>query len=324
MTHIVVVDPNQAFAMLLTDELQRQGYDVQSFEDGSTALDSARSHPPDMALLDIALKDPDTFALAKQLRELSPSMRLVLIPMMGEQIPEAAAEIPVQGVLPKPFFIPELPARIAEALQSPLLATIAVSEPAAPAPVAPPPKPQLVFEPDPQPEPQIQVPQVKTAPVFVAPEPVQEEEPESETEPESQAAGGGLSGWGLSSDAVLANKDRIRSLMDSLAQELAADCVLLTLGRRMVTSVGHLNTSEADAVARAVVHGWMTSEKVARILGQEQRRFEQSITGDDYMLYAISVDVNALLAVAIRGTSPLGLLRHRARETSERIYKLCS
>jgi predicted regulator of Ras-like GTPase activity (Roadblock/LC7/MglB family) len=59
-------------------------------------------------------------------------------------------------------------------------------------------------------------------------------------------------------------------------------------------------------------------------LGREQLQFEQSIAGGSYMLYALSVDVNAILAVAIRGSATLGMIRHRAREVVEQISDMCS
>ena len=85
-----------------------------------------------------------------------------------------------------------------------------------------------------------------------------------------------------------------------------------------------LTQGEAESISRAVVQGWRTSAQVARILGREQVRFEQSIAGGDYIFYALSVEVNAILAVAIRGTAALGLLRHRARSAVENIARLCA
>jgi len=87
--------------------------------------------------------------------------------------------------------------------------------------------------------------------------------------------------------------------------------------------VGGLAQAEAESISRAIIHGWRTSAEVARILGREQVRFEQSISGDDYMLYALSVEVNAIMGVAVRGAAPLGLLRHHARATAERIAQIC-
>jgi predicted regulator of Ras-like GTPase activity (Roadblock/LC7/MglB family) len=109
--------------------------------------------------------------------------------------------------------------------------------------------------------------------------------------------------------------------MDALAAEVGADAVMLTCEQGVLALVGDLTADDADSISEMVVHGWQTSAEVARILGREQRRFEQSIAGGSYMLYAVSVR-DAIMAVAIRGTAPLGLLRHRARATAERISAL--
>ena len=104
---------------------------------------------------------------------------------------------------------------------------------------------------------------------------------------------------------------------------MGADAVLLTFGGGLLTWVGGLAQLEAESISRAIIHGWRTSAEVARILGREQVRFEQSIAGGDYMLYALSVEVNAIMGVAVRGSAPLGLMRHHARNTVEQIARLC-
>lgn len=111
--------------------------------------------------------------------------------------------------------------------------------------------------------------------------------------------------------------------MNGLAQEVGADAVVLTVDDEMATWVGMLSKADAEAMAQAVIQGWVTSAQVARILGREQLRFEQSIAGGDYMLYALSVNAWMILAVAIRGNPALGLLRHRARGAVEEIAGLC-
>ncbi|MBN1250002.1 MAG: hypothetical protein JXC32_20225, partial [Anaerolineae bacterium] len=73
----------------------------------------------------------------------------------------------------------------------------------------------------------------------------------------------------------------------------------------------------------AVLSGSRTSAEMARILGREQLRFEQSIAGGSYLLYALGIQ-DAILAVTVSGDAPLGLLRHRARATAERIADLCT
>lgn len=141
---IMVVDPNEGFAMLLVDELQRQGYQVRSCADGTEALAVLQSEAPDLALLDMGLEEPDALTLAGQLHTAAPALRLVLMPMIGETVPTETLGFPIQGLLPKPFFLPDLPGQITAAFKAPL----AGMEPPAPAvpQVAPPTPPAPVKE----------------------------------------------------------------------------------------------------------------------------------------------------------------------------------
>lgn len=317
MTHILVVDPNEAFATLLSEELKRQGYGVVMCSSGSDALAAAAEQTPDLTLLDMALEEPDALTVAMQLREQFEDIRLMLIPLIGEDLPTEAAEaVSVQGVLPKPFFLPELPERIEAALNvtigDPHVAfTPKSTEYDAPAAPEPTPEPEVTSPV----KPAVAVAPAATAP---APAPVVESADESLLVP-----GGGEEDVGLSYDAFTVNRKRVEGLMSNLAHEVGADAVLLTYGGGLLAWVGGLERNEAESISRAVIHGWRTSAEVARILGQQQVRFEQSIAGGNYMLYALSVEVNAIMAVVVKGSSTLGLLRHRARSTAERITQLC-
>ena len=306
MTHVLVVDPNEAFATLLSEELKRQGYKVSLCVSEEEALRTARRNLPDLSLLDMALENPGAIALAKQLREIEAEMRIMLIPLMGEDLSPKAASISVQGILPKPFFLPELPDRVEAALNA---SVEAVTD--EPSPEVSAPEPEAEEEPPPAPEPE-------PAPVAEL-EDLEMEEVELEDSKSMRAT----EAQGLSYEAFDSNRTEIERVMNNLAQEIGADAVLLTFGGGMLTWVGGLAQSEAESVARAVIHGWRTSAEVARVLGREQVRFEQSIAGGDYMLYALSVEQNALMAVVVRGTAPLGLLRHRARGAAEMIAQLC-
>lgn len=132
MTSILVVDPNEAFATLLSEELQRQGYDVRTFYSGGEALTAARKRMPDLAVLDMALEDPSAIAMAQELRGVEPRLRLMLIPLMGETLVPEAEALSVQGVLTKPFFIPDLPDMIGAALQAPVIMASAAAMAEAP------------------------------------------------------------------------------------------------------------------------------------------------------------------------------------------------
>ena len=277
MTHILVADPNEAFATLLDEELQRQGYEVSTTYSYAMALEAAGEQTFDLALLDMGLEEPGSLDLAHRIREVQPSLRLMLIPMIGEELPpDIEAALAIQGILPKPFFLPELPERIEAALQAPLKKVATERKTT-----------KTKRERKPKPE-----------PVSVVKEP---------------ATGSVNTRW------VTRNHNAIRRLMQGLAREVTADAVLLTVGDHLITWVGRLEQGEAESISQAVLQGWLASAEVARILGREQVRFEQSIAGGEYLLYAIGVNANAILTVAVPGAVTLGMLRHRARSTAEEI-----
>lgn len=286
--HILVVDPNEAFATLLSEELKRQGYDVDVCLNGSDALRVARGRAVDFSILDMALANPDALVLGRQLRTLDAAMRLMIIPLMGETLSSQASELGIQGVLPKPFFLPELPGLIETALAAPLNVSRGDSVARAPHDAAAP----------------------QSQPTAVNPPASSENRAIDKAD-------------GFSYAAFMANRAEVERLMSNLVQDVGADTVLLTFDGGLLTWVGGLDKSSVESVSRAIIHGWQTSAEVARILGREQVRFEQSLAGDDYMLYALSVESSAIMGVAVRGSAPLGLLRHRARTAAEQIAQLC-
>jgi CheY-like chemotaxis protein len=350
--HILVVDPNEPFAILLSEELKREGYIVDMCLRGADALMLARRQHLDLAILDMALANPDAIELAQALHETDATMRLMLIPLMGETLSLETGTLTVQGILPKPFFLPELPGLIEAALSAPMDG----AAPAAPVkkpPATPPvtaaapeiaepgasPPDENIFGPEIGVEPVIQItPRAETPqqsetveppkPSAPPPPPPAQAAPPVTAAPEPPAevtyvAEEGEEGYGISYDAFVAHRLEVERAMNVLLNDVGADAVLLTFGGGLLTWVGGLDQSEAESISRAIIHGWRTSAEVARILGREQVRFEQSIAGGDYMLYALSVEVNAIMGVAVRGSAPLGLMRHHARTTVDQIARLC-
>ena len=279
MAHVLIVDPNEAFATLLGEELQRQGYEVVQASDEEAARAAARRQRFDLAIIDMGLDAP--LPLARDLRRAQSDLRLMLIPLMGQELPpEATEKLAIQGVLPKPFFLPDLPAMIEAAMQAPLT---------------------------------------------VEPEPASQDEPPPIEESAQPSADTFSMAAGVSQkrEMLEINRGGIRRLLDELAREVSANAVLLTFGDEIAMWVGSLPATTVQAVADAALQGRRTSAEVARALGREQTGFEQSISGGDYMLYAIGVAPQALLAIAIQGKSSLGLLRLNARSTAREIASLC-
>jgi CheY-like chemotaxis protein/predicted regulator of Ras-like GTPase activity (Roadblock/LC7/MglB family) len=275
----LVVDPNEAFATLLVEELQRQDHNVLSATSFDEALQVTSGEVLDLALLDMGLEEPGALALAQRLREKVPAVRLMLIPMIGEDISEEVrSDLPIQGVLPKPFFLPELPERIATALTAPLEA---------------PPVGEIIREEDEVAEERLE-------------EPLLED------------------GEGVSSTrTILTSRSAVQRIMNVLVDELGADVVLLTAGEELLVWVGQLGQEEAESVADAVVRTAEMSSDMAQAFGSSTGGFEQSLVGNGYLLYALSVKGDLTLGVGLRGASRLGLLRLRARDTAAEIANFC-
>jgi CheY-like chemotaxis protein len=140
MSHkILVVDRNQAFATMLEQMLEMDGgYEVQVARTGSDALALLRQTDFDLTIVDMDLdvEDMGYRDLILSVRQFEPTMRLMLIPLMGDDLPPEALQMDVQGVLSKPFFadnlLPDIRAALAKRVNS------RSPQPAAPPPTLPP------------------------------------------------------------------------------------------------------------------------------------------------------------------------------------------
>ena len=96
---ILVVDRNEAFATMLKQMLETDGgYEVRVAQRGSDAL--ALLHEENFALtiidMDLDPDDLDYEGLIPRVRGVQPSMRLMLIPLMGESLPPEVAQSDIQ------------------------------------------------------------------------------------------------------------------------------------------------------------------------------------------------------------------------------------
>ncbi len=134
---ILVVDRNQAFATMLEQMLETDGgYEVEVAPGGSQALALLRQADFHLTIVDMDL-DPDDLGyrdLVLNIRQIDPTMRLMLIPLMGSDLPPEAHRLGIQGALSKPFFADDLLPSIKDALASPAgpTATQATTRPVTP------------------------------------------------------------------------------------------------------------------------------------------------------------------------------------------------
>jgi CheY-like chemotaxis protein len=116
---VLVVDRNEAFAAVLRDMLETDGgYQVQVARTGSDALAILMQVDFDLTIVDMDLdpEDMSYYDLIRSVKQVQPTMRLMLIPLMGEDLPPEADELGLQGTLSKPFFADDLLPGIQDAL----------------------------------------------------------------------------------------------------------------------------------------------------------------------------------------------------------------
>jgi len=257
---VLIVDPDQPFAEMLSQGLSDTGdIAARAVNSGKDAMAAMQADKYDLVIVDMGLRDVAGTALVQALRKKHPSLPLVVIPLQGDDLPPELAGIEIQGTLPKPFFLPELPDRIRAVLV----------------------------------EAHSSVP--------------------SEQE-EKFAAPGPVPG----ADVIT----RIELHLARLAQETGAQAIMVTHDKNLLTHVSRLPDGEVVSLAGLVYDSWHTSTRVAEILGKEQLRFEQSIEGGEYLLYSLALSSEIILSVVVDGHVPLGMIRHRAKETAEEIRKL--
>lgn len=120
-TRVLIVDPDTAFAMLLKEGLEAdREFRVVDVANGLSALAALQSDPFDLAIVDLGIDDPEPVTLLRAIRDLRPDLPIMVIPLDGDRAPEELAPFDIRGVLTKPFFLPDLPVRVAEALGRPL------------------------------------------------------------------------------------------------------------------------------------------------------------------------------------------------------------
>jgi CheY-like chemotaxis protein len=272
---ILIVDSNVGFAAMLQQSLEQDGdYRVTVAHDGQQALEAAAGETFHLAIVDLGLDvvhDLDGATVARKLREGQGDLRLMLIPLRGDTLLEELGDLDVQGTLPKPFFLPDLPDLLEAAMTSSMAGAVASAEVEVVEPAEMLDQPPVAAEPPPGPK-ELSLPVMRE--------------------------------------------------MEDLAREINAAAVLLTRGEEVLGSVGRLLPDDVSGLARIVAESQGISSQVAEILGREQRHFEQSVEGDEQMLYSLNVVEDVILSAAVRSDVALGILRHRVRSAARRLRDL--
>jgi len=266
---VLIVDSNKAFATMLQESLEQEGqYRATAAGSGDEALQAISAEAFDLAIVDLGLDGSDGTVVARELRQQQSDLCLMLIPLEGEEVPEALADISIQGTLTKPFFLPDLPDCIEKALEEPIV-SVEPSEPAEPA------EPEEIIE---------------------------------QTAEEDFEDFQGIEDFDV---------PKIAGELKRLSREINADAVILTRGEDVIASAGRIQADKLNELAQVVAKCWRTSVRMAQILGREQRRFEQSVEGGEYVFYSLAIAEEVILSMAMRTKTRLGIIRHQAKKSAK-------
>ncbi|MEI6246012.1 MAG: response regulator [Acidobacteriota bacterium] len=118
---ILVVDDEQAVRDLLSKTLTMADYDVDSADDGPSAIEKMRAVEYDLLITDLKMPGMDGLSVIREARRLSADLRVIII--TGYSTEASAIEainLGVSGYLTKPFRLPRILAAAARALGEPV------------------------------------------------------------------------------------------------------------------------------------------------------------------------------------------------------------
>jgi DNA-binding response OmpR family regulator len=109
---IMVVDDDATVADVVARYLTRDGFEVETEDDGERALERALAAPPDLLVLDLMLPGMDGLEVFRRLRERAPVPTIILTARGGEEERVLGLELGADDYLAKPFSPRELTARV--------------------------------------------------------------------------------------------------------------------------------------------------------------------------------------------------------------------
>ena len=120
MKKVLLVEDDNKISLAMGIRLKSMGYDVDTAADAVQAMQRARSHNPDVVLIDINLPGGDGFTVAERLNNYVQTAGIPMIFITAskkESLRERAYEAGAAGFLEKPFQATDL----ADAIEASLL-----------------------------------------------------------------------------------------------------------------------------------------------------------------------------------------------------------
>ncbi len=113
MSKILVVEDEQAMRMGLKDNLEFEGYHVDTARDGQEGWEKVRQTRYDLMVLDVMLPRMSGFDLCREMRRSGINIPVLMLTAKGEEIDKVLGlELGADDYVTKPFSLRELLARI--------------------------------------------------------------------------------------------------------------------------------------------------------------------------------------------------------------------
>lgn len=117
---IAIVEDEEDIREILEYNLTREGFAVESANDGSTGLEMIRRESPELVLLDLMLPDMDGLEICRQLKndEATEEIMIIMVSAKGEEADIVLGlGLGADDYIPKPFSNKELIARVQSVLR---------------------------------------------------------------------------------------------------------------------------------------------------------------------------------------------------------------
>ncbi len=115
---VLVVEDDASISLGLRINLEGDGYEVLSAEDGERGLAIAREERPDLVILDVMLPKMNGLQVLRAIRQLQLPMPIIILSARsGEMDKVAGLELGAEDYVAKPFSLAELLARVRAALR---------------------------------------------------------------------------------------------------------------------------------------------------------------------------------------------------------------
>lgn len=106
---VLIVDDQNGIRILLMEVFNSEGYNTFQAANGKLALDIVRTESPDLVLLDMKIPGMDGLEILKHLKEIDPSIKVIMMTAYGElDMIKEARNLGALMHFTKPFDIDEM------------------------------------------------------------------------------------------------------------------------------------------------------------------------------------------------------------------------